>query len=314
MSSAGLLLASAALVLLAGGLLLWNWLAQRRRAALTAELLDARIDARRLAVAGADEAPAAAPSRPRRDAHGPLLRLQWLLQRAGLPPDARGLAVLLGPALLLAGLAAWRATPPLAALAGLVGAGMSALMLNVRAQRRRDALAHALPGFIDTLVRLLAVGHSIASAFLAALGAAQSPLRDCLDGAAVRLRAGMDLDDALEQVARQQGAQPLLLFAAVVRMSTRYGGRVDQVLERMAEFMRDREEAQRELIAMSAETRMSAWVLGLLPASMALFILFINTAYLATMWADPGGRRLLLLAFGLQLLGGFLLYRLARLR
>lgn len=314
MSSTRLLLASAALVLLAGALLLWSWLAQRRRAALTAVLLDARIDARRLAVAGADEAPAPAPSGARRDPHGPFVRLQWLLQRAGLPPDARGLAVLVGPALLLAGLAAWRATPPLAALAGLVGAGISALMLSVRAQRRRDALAHALPGFIDTLVRLLAVGHSIASAFLAALAAAQSPLRECLEGAAVRLRAGLDLDEALEQVARQQGAQPLLLFAAVVRMSTRYGGRVDQVLERMAEFMRDREEAQRELIAMSAETRMSAWVLGLLPASMALFILFINTAYLATMWADAGGRRLLLLAFGLQLLGGFLLYRLARLR
>lgn len=314
MSSTRLLLASAALVLVAGALVLWSWLAQRRRAALTAVLLDARIDARRLAVAGADEAPAPAPSGARRDPHGPFVRLQWLLQRAGLPPDARGLAVLVGPALLLAGLAAWRATPPLAALAGLVGAGISALMLSVRAQRRRDALAHALPGFIDTLVRLLAVGHSIASAFLAALAAAQSPLRECLEGAAVRLRAGLDLDEALEQIARQQGAQPLLLFAAVVRMSTRYGGRVDQVLERMAEFMRDREEAQRELIAMSAETRMSAWVLGLLPASMALFILFINTAYLATMWADAGGRRLLLLAFGLQLLGGFLLYRLARLR
>lgn len=314
MSSTRLLLASAALVLLAGGLLLWSWLAQRRRAALAGALLDARIDARRLAVAGGDEAPTPVAHRALRDAHGPFVRLQWLLQRAGLPPDARGLAVLFGPALVLAGLAAWRATPPLAALAALVGAGSSALMLSVRAQRRRDALAHALPGFMDTLVRLLAVGHSIASAFIAALGAAQSPLRECLEGAAVRLRAGMDLDAALEQIARQQGAQPLLLFAAVVRMSTRYGGRVDQVLERMAEFMRDREEAQRELIAMSAETRMSAWVLGLLPASMALFILFINTAYLATMWADAGGRRLLLVAFGLQLVGGFLLYRLARLR
>jgi tight adherence protein B len=96
-------------------------------------------------------------------------------------------------------------------------------------------------------------------------------------------------------------------------LGVRYGGRADLLLERMAHFLRDREQAERELVAMSSETRMSAWVLGLMPAVVGTAIIMLNAAYFIRMWDDPSGRQMLYGALALQLTGAFLLYRLARL-
>jgi tight adherence protein B len=82
----------------------------------------------------------------------------------------------------------------------------------------------------------------------------------------------------------------------------------------MSSFMRDLEQAERELVAMSAETRLSSWVLGLLPVSIAGFLILSHPSYFGSMWYDPTGRLFMYAAFALQLAGAYFLYRLARLR
>jgi tight adherence protein B len=84
-------------------------------------------------------------------------------------------------------------------------------------------------------------------------------------------------------------------------------------LEREGNFMRDREQAEHELIAMSAETRLSAWILGLLPIGVVAFLILTNPGYFMSMWNDGTGRILIFSSVGLQLVGAALLYRLARL-
>lgn len=104
------------------------------------------------------------------------------------------------------------------------------------------------------------------------------------------------------------------LLAAVFRMSTRYGGRADQVLERVSAYIRDRQSAERELHALSAEVRLSAWILALLPVAVGGLIMILNQGYFMTMWQDETGRKMVLGAAGLEALGSFFLYRLARLK
>ena len=72
--------------------------------------------------------------------------------------------------------------------------------------------------------------------------------------------------------------------------------------------------SERELSAMSAETRLSAWILALLPVGIGGFLILTNPRYFGAMWFDPSGRQLVYVAFGLQLIGAWLLYRLTRLR
>ncbi|ASW00479.1 type II secretion system F family protein [Paraburkholderia aromaticivorans] len=187
-------------------------------------------------------------------------------------------------------------------------------LVTLRVNKRRQQIVRQLPLFLDGIVRLITLGNSVPAAFQAAMQTTEAPLRECLDYVSRMLRTGVEIDRALSQVALIYGVRELELVGAVLRLSVKYGGRADVMLERMASFMRDLEHAERELVAMSAETRLSSWVLAMLPVGIGGFLILSNPRYFASMWFDPTGRQLVYLAFALQLGGAYLLYRLANLR
>lgn len=186
--------------------------------------------------------------------------------------------------------------------------------LSWRAQKRFQRISRQLPVFLDGIVRLITIGNSVPAAFQAAVTTTDAPLRDCLDRVSRMLRSGVEIDLALKQVASMYHVRELELVGSVLRISVKYGGRSDVMLDRMAAMMRDLEQAERELIALSSETRLSAWVLGLMPALLGGFVMLSSPSYFREMWSDPFGQRLVYVAMGLQVLGAFMLYRLVRLK
>ena len=88
---------------------------------------------------------------------------------------------------------------------------------------------------------------------------------------------------------------------------------IKPLLERVAHFLRDQQQARQELFALSAEVRLSAWVLSLLPLLVGGAIIITNADYFMQLWNDTGGRQLLYAAAGLQVVGVCMLYRLAQL-
>ncbi|MCY1241360.1 Bacterial type II secretion system protein F domain protein [compost metagenome] len=158
----------------------------------------------------------------------------------------------------------------------------------------------------------MTIGSSVPAAFQNSIANTEAPLRQCLVQAVHLQRAGKELDQAVLQVGRAYKVDELVLVASVLRLSVRYGGRADMVMERTAAFMRDREAAQRELLALSAETRLSAWILGLLPLVVAGGLFMLNAGYIMLMWKDPAGKTMLLAALGLEAAGVLMLYRLAK--
>lgn len=207
-----------------------------------------------------------------------------------------------------------RAGATAAGAAAIASIAAAALVVTARTQRRRLAIVVQLPTFLDGIVRLVTLGNSVPSAFQAALQTTEAPLRECLDHVSRMLRAGVEIDRALTHVAAVYRTREFEFIGAVLRLSVKYGGRADVMLERMSAFMRDLEQAERELAAMSAETRLSAWVLVALPLAIGGFLVATNPAYFSAMWGDVEGRRLVYLAFALQALGGYVLYRMTRLR
>jgi tight adherence protein B len=122
----------------------------------------------------------------------------------------------------------------------------------------------------------------------------------------------MELEAALRTVAQQYALRELFLAAAVIGLANRFGGRSDQVLDRMAAFMRDLQQARQELVAMSAEVRLSAWILSLLPIGLGCFMIVFNNDLFMNMWTDGTGRKMLACAALLQIVGSFWLYRLGK--
>jgi len=326
-----LVVACIALVLAAAGLLLWQWAKTRQARQATERHLNQQI------LASASAAAAAAAPLPLRDLSSDNFaggfKDPWLddernaaatatpvglLERA-LPErlvgviDPRTAALAAGGILLLslvAGLfGGWLAA--LGALAVLALAAAFAVWLRLQKFRRK--LIGQLPAYIDAMVRLITIGNSTQAAFQLAIATTAEPLRGQLERSASLVRAGMDLDRALHQTATNVRIEEMFLLASILGLGVRYGGRADLLLERVGNFMRDREQAEHELVAMSSETRLSAWILGLLPVGVGAFFIVTNPSYFMGMWNDGTGRNMILFAVGFQLLGAALLYRLARL-
>lgn len=240
--------------------------------------------------------------------------LEWHLGLSAWGLSHRMLGLLVGSALLLS---------LLAGLSAGLGTGLAALALCAvlggfgiwqRLGNRRKRLLLQLPGFLDNMVRLISIGNSPHAAFQMAAGNVPPPLGDALQQAAATLSASPDLGQALGQLERSWRMPEFGLLAAVFRMSVRYGGRADLVLERVSTYIRDRQSAERELRALSAEIRLSAWVLALLPIIVGSLIMMLNQGYFMRMWNDASGQKMIVIAAGLEAFGAFLLYRLARLK
>ncbi|MEG0141333.1 MAG: type II secretion system F family protein [Comamonas sp.] len=317
MASNAFLLLSLALLIAAAAVVLWLFASRQQKTRQMAQHLVQSLEKSAAAAAGfaARDAGASAFDNSVADA---LLAKD---KKAGWPVPAiligtvsaklfyGGLGLILATFLVVGLTAGW-----LAASAGAVVLGIAFFFfLYSRAQKYRSRLTRQLPGFLDNTVRLVTIGNSIQAAFQMAAATTKDPLQSVMEKAASLARAGMDLENAVAHVARQTRLDELHLLAAILRISVRYGGRVDLLLERVANFMRDREQAEQDLSAMTAETRMSAWVLSLLPVAVCGLIISFNAGYFLKMWNDASGRNIIWAAAALQVIGVMLLYRLAKL-
>ncbi len=299
-------LASLAALLAAGAVLLWRHADRSARREASSAFLESQLARGREAASG--DAPFAENAREFRSGHAGwdrLLRLAGLRQSAGLYLRI-ALPIAAGAAL------AWALLGPLSgAVTFLLLTVFAYFLLWRRADKRQRRMISQLPAFLDNIVRLLTIGNSIAAAFRTAAAATDEPLREVVETAA-SLSSSKELDAALAHVSRLYGLKELYMIAAVVSLAMRFGGRSDQVLERMAVFMRDVAQARNELTASSAEVRLSAWILALLPVGVAGFIIVANNNLFMGLWEDPQGFKMLLTAVCLQIGGCYWLYRMAK--
>ncbi|RQR37482.1 pilus assembly protein [Burkholderia sp. Bp8994] len=330
MYSATIWMLAVAMLCVASALMLWRHAETRRVRTDAKRFIDSRLEpGARAAAPAARPAASAAPravssSSGARNAASGAFWVHWLamateyltdlVNRAGIE-GARGKAIVALAALVTVAAIAGSRGGVLACFAALVcGSAIFGIWLTSRIQRRRLKIVRQIPSFLDGIVRLVTLGNSVPAAFQAALLTTEEPLRGCLDHVSRMLRTGVEIDRAMLHIAKIYRTKEFELLGSVLRLSVKYGGRADVMLERMAVFMRDLEQAERELAAMSAETRLSAFVLMMLPIAIGSFVVMTNPKYLEGMWIDPGGRVLLILAFLMQMAGSVWLYRMARLR
>lgn len=312
-----LLVLSVSLLLLAGAVELWWGIPARRERAAGLEHIDAQLGLRQSGERGAGvSSPLAADLSARTKADDGAARVwPWdgILQSAGFAPGWHTPALWIVGGIALAALAAMRiGSVWVAPVFFAVFVVAVAFWLSKRIEARQRRILAQLPEFLENMVRLTALGRSLPAAFQSATTRMSGPIRELLDDALRNARGGMDLDRALLLAARRYRLQTLEVLALVLGMCLRVGGRADQVLQRMGDFMRDVTQAQQELRATTSETRGSAWVLGLLPPLAVLFMALMSPEFFQPLIHTALGHRILIAAGVLEALGVFLLYRLAR--
>jgi len=181
-----------------------------------------------------------------------------------------------------------------------------------RLRRRQAQIVAQIPLFIDQILRSLSTGRSLESAIRFAAGEALPPLRYVLDRVIRAADLGADMVETLAEAAKLHNLRELNLIALAMRISNNYGSSPRDMLDSVVRMIRQQELARSELAAMTGETRMSAWVLGLTPLLIGGYIIVMNPSYLDILLKDPSGQTMLTTALALQGIGAFILWRMLR--
>nr|WP_315260603.1 type II secretion system F family protein [uncultured Duganella sp.] len=187
-----------------------------------------------------------------------------------------------------------------------MGAGVAALPVleAMRAKNKRILRIEALlPGALDMMGRAMRAGH----AFPTALKMVGEEIPDPL-GAEFRIvfdevNFGVSMPDALMNLALRVPSTDLRYFVIAVLIQRETGGNLTDLLASISAIIRDRLKLLGQVKVMSAEGRMSAWVLGLMPFAVGGLVSVVNPGSLEVLFTDPGGRKMLGVSAALMLIG-----------
>ncbi|EUJ09732.1 Flp pilus assembly protein TadB [Methylophilaceae bacterium 11] len=181
-----------------------------------------------------------------------------------------------------------------------------------RLHRRQMQIIAQVPLFIDQILRSLSTGRSLENAIRFASDETPPPLRYVLDRVIRAADLGADMVENLTEAAKLHSLRELNLIALAMRISNNYGSSPRDMLDSVVKMVRQQELARRELAAMTGETRISAWVLGLTPIAIAAYIMVMNPSYLNMLLHDETGKTMMITALALQGCGAFFLWRMLR--
>ncbi len=198
-------------------------------------------------------------------------------------------------------------------LSVLFFAGLFAwFVLNRRAASRRARIVEQLPSYLEAVMRVLAAGNTLEEAIASAARESQDPLRSLFVSVGRQIRLGAPVDTVLAEAAEIHQIRDLRVLALAANINRKYGGTLRNVFRSLIQAIRMREAASRELRALTAETRFSAFVLAAIPIAVSAFIFFRNRAYYADILATSSGRVTLIVAVALQLIGMMVIWRMMK--
>ena len=231
----------------------------------------------------------------------PLKPAEWIVVQV---MSAAVLAVLFG---LLGGGSA------VAAVLGLlIGIGVPIGYLVIKESRRSLAFLEQLPDTLQLIAGSLTVGHSLAQAMDAVVREERQPMSIEFNRALVETRLGMPVEDALEGISTRMDSQDFAWIVMAIRIQREVGGNLAEILTTVAATIRERERLRRQVRGLSAEGRLSAWILGGLPPIFATYLILVRPTYIKPLFTDPIGVALLAVMIVLMITGVVWLSRLVK--
>jgi tight adherence protein B len=245
-------------------------------------------------------------------AHPALRNLNDLLAQTGLRPDRNMLllAILALSVLLFFGWAQVLGYG-LTAIAAAVLSAFLLLFLFFRSmrQRRIARFADLLPESIDVIVRAVRVGYPLPLALDLVAREMPNPVGSEFKAASDEIAFGQDVRTAIENLYRRVGQEDLLFLIVAINVQYQTGGNLAEILSRLTRLIRQRARLRLKISALSAEGRVSALVLSVLPFILFAGISLISPGYFAEVRNHPLVVPALIYAAMSLLVGNIVMYR-----
>jgi len=176
-----------------------------------------------------------------------------------------------------------------ACLGGLVGVIGPTFFLKFAASRRAKKFEKQLPDVLTLVASSLSTGFSLLQALDAVARDAAEPSAKEFSRALAETRIGTDINESLNHLADRMESTNLRWTAMAISIQRQVGGNLGETLRNTAVTLRDRESLKRHVNALSAEGKLSAYILLALPVGVFLFMFNSNRAYVELLWTSPIG-------------------------
>jgi tight adherence protein B len=229
----------------------------------------------------------------------------WVASIIGVPLLMLGLSVVL-PAL---------SNPIILLVGGLVGFVLPRMWLNRRKNGRLGAFNKALPDTITLIANALRAGSSFLQAIELVVRESRPPISTEFGRVIREVNLGLPFDQALENMVRRVRSDDLELMATAISIQHQVGGNLAEILDSIAYTIRERVRIKGEIRTLTAQQRLSGYVVGFLPIGLAGFLFIAAPGFMDPMFQNPpeilglpAGVIILILG-GVMMFIGFMLIR-----
>jgi tight adherence protein B len=167
---------------------------------------------------------------------------------------------------------------------------------------------------LDLSARSLRAGHPLTGAFQLIADEVPAPVGEVFREVVDQESMGVGLPEALRRAAERSHSADMLIFAASVIIQIRSGGNLAEMMERVAQVVRERMRLSRRARVLTAEAQLSKWVLLALPIGLFAFLNVANSTYMQPFYTHAVGRFMLIGAGAGMMVGGWVMGRMAVLK
>ncbi len=175
-------------------------------------------------------------------------------------------------------------------------------LLWVRKKRIKIFEAH-LAQTLEILSRSLKAGHPFSMGLQMIVTEMPSPIRDEFTRVYNELQMGLPIEESLRRLAQRVPLLDMRFFVLAILIHDQVGGDLSEVLDNLSRVIRDRYKVLGQVRALTAEGRLSGWVLSLLPVFVICAIMLMNPEYVMILFRTEIGNKLLYFAGGMQIIG-----------
>ncbi len=241
------------------------------------------------------------------------MNLQNLIDRAGIPLRASEFIFFHSAAVAAAVAIGYTLAGPIGLIAlTAIAIGLPVFGLKHVKRQREKRFHDQLPDTLSLIAGALKAGYSFLQAVDMTVKETSPPMSVEFNRVLTEARLGLPLEQALDNMAKRVDSNNFNWTVMAVKIQREVGGNLAEILEILADTIRERDRVSRQIDVLTAEGRLSALILFILPFAVGLLLAVINPGYLMLLFDHPLGLAMLVAASLMLVAGGFWLKKVVK--
>lgn len=196
----------------------------------------------------------------------------------------------------------------------MAGFKIPEMVIETIRQKRAKQLNDQLPQALSLVANGLRAGFSFPQAMAVVGREMEAPISEEFSKVLRDNSYGKTMEEALQDLGKRTDDEDLDIFITTLVIHQQVGGDLSEILDIISETIRERVKLKGDIRTLIAQSKMSAWVIGILPVAIGAALFALNPSYMGTMLRNPLGLALLGVAGGMMLIGAFILTKIVKVK